>query len=92
MTRYSMEPKKRKYVKGYGFLLFARKYKKQLLYKGLDASKNVVHKASEYLANKIADGGTKLNDDNIEKQEPVKIIIIPPEKRKKILNKLIKLL
>ena len=31
---------------------------------------------------------TKSNDHNIEKQEPVKEIIIPPEKREKILNKL----
>ena len=29
MTRYSIEPKTRKYVKGYGFLSFARKYEKQ---------------------------------------------------------------
>ena len=28
MTQYSTEPKTRKYVKGYGFLSFARKYKK----------------------------------------------------------------
>ena len=26
--RYSIEPRTRKYVKGYGFLSFARKYKK----------------------------------------------------------------
>ena len=30
MMRYSMEPRKRKYVKGYRLLSFARKYKKQL--------------------------------------------------------------
>ena len=34
MTHYSIEPRRRKYVKGYGFLSFARnfssKYKKQL--------------------------------------------------------------
>ena len=29
--QYSIEPKTRKYVKGYGFLLFARKYKKQFV-------------------------------------------------------------
>ena len=29
MWRYSIEPKTRKYVKGYGFLSFARKYEKQ---------------------------------------------------------------
>ena len=28
MRRYSIEPRTRKYVKGYGFLSFARKYKK----------------------------------------------------------------
>ena len=39
MTRYSIEPKIREYVRGYGFLSFARKYKKQILDKGLDASK-----------------------------------------------------
>ena len=39
MSRYSIEPKTRKYVKEYGFLSFARKYKKQILDKGLNASK-----------------------------------------------------
>ena len=37
MPRYSTEPRPRKYVKEYGFLL--RKYKKQLLDTRLDASK-----------------------------------------------------
>ena len=68
----------------YGFSSFARKYQKQLLDKGLDASKKVVHKAGEYLGNKIADAVTKSNDDNIAKQESVEEIIIPPEKRKEI--------
>ena len=39
MTRYSIEPRTRKYVKGYGLLSFARKYKKQLLDTGLDTTK-----------------------------------------------------
>ena len=56
--------------------------------KGLDASKKVVHKAGEYLGNKIADAVNKSNDDNIEKQEPVEEIIIPPEKREEMLNNL----
>ena len=59
MTRYSIEQRTRKYVKGYSFLSLARKYKKQLLDKGLDASKKVVYKAGEYLGNKIADAVTK---------------------------------
>ena len=79
MMQYSIEPRTREYVKGYGFLLFARKYQKQLLDKGLDASKKVVHEAGEYLGNKITDALTKSNDDNIEEQAPVEEIIIPPD-------------
>ena len=46
MTHYSMEPRTKKYVKGYGYLLFTRrlynKYRKQLLD---TAPKNVIQKA-----------------------------------------------
>ena len=69
-----------------------RKYKKPLLDKGLDVSTKVVHKAGEFLGNKVADAVTKSNNDNIEKQEPVKEIIIPPEKTEEILSKLRKVL
>ena len=88
MTRYSIESRIRKYVIGYGFPSFARKYKKQLLDAGLDASKKVVHKAGEFIGNKISNAVTKSNYDDIEKQEPVEEIIIQPEKREEILNKL----
>ena len=58
MRRYSIEPRTRKYVKGYGVLSFAKKNKRQLLYTGLDAvkitSKKVFHKTGEFLGNKIA--------------------------------------
>ena len=41
--RYSIEPRERRYVKGYGFLSFARnfsdKYSKSLIDKGIDVSK-----------------------------------------------------
>ena len=70
MTRYSIEPRIIKYVKRYGFLSFARKYKKQLIDTGLDASKKVVYKVVGFSGNKIADAVTKSNDNNIEKQEP----------------------
>ena len=53
MTPSSIEPRTRKYVKGYGFLSFVGKYKKQLLNTGLDASKKVVHKPGEFLGNKL---------------------------------------
>ena len=39
MTRYSIKQRARKHVKGYGFLSIPRKYKKQLLNTGLNASK-----------------------------------------------------
>ena len=60
MRRYSTEPRPRKCVKGYGFLSFAREYKKQLLDTGLDfleiASKRLAHEPGGYLKIKIADG------------------------------------
>ena len=53
MRRYSIEPRTRTYIKGYGFLSFARKYKKQILDTGLDSlkptSEKVVHRASELI-------------------------------------------
>ena len=96
MRRYSIKKKKKKHVKGYRFLLSARKYKMQLLDTELDSlkttSKNVVHKAVDSLGNKIAHAVTKLNNDKILIQEPVAEIIIPTEKRDEILNKLRKVL
>ena len=83
MQRYSIELRTKKYVKEYEFLSFARKYKKQLLYIRLDslkaASKKEIHKAGEFLGNKVADTVTKSSYDKIVEQEPVVEIIIPPE-------------
>ena len=54
---YSIEPRTRKYVTGYGFLSFARnlsnKYGKQLLDIGINASKKVIHKAAEATSDEI---------------------------------------
>ena len=99
-----MEQYNAKYAKGYGFLSFARnlynKYKNQLLNTGLDAlktaSKKVVHETAattgEFIANKIADTVAKLNDNKIVKTDEnsrnVEEIIILPEKREEMLNKL----
>ena len=60
--------------------------------KGLDGSKKVVHKVGEFIGNKTADAIIKSGNDNIEKQEPLQKLIIPPEKREEILNKLRKVL
>ena len=74
MTKNSVEPRTRKYVKGYGFLTFARKktiknnYKKQLLDTEINASKKVIHKSvkatGEFLGNKITNVATKSNDNS----------------------------
>ena len=85
MCRYSIEPRRRKYIKRYGFLSFAR------LHAVKTASKKVVRKAGEFLGNKTTGTVTKSKDNNIEK-EPVEEIGIPPEKRYEILNKLRKVL
>ena len=73
-----------------------RKYRKQLLDSGLDslktASKKVVHKAGQFLENKIVDGVTKSYNHSTEKQETVEEINIPPEKGDEILSKLRKVL
>ena len=69
---------------------------KQLLDAGLDslktASKKVVHKACEFLRNKIAYTVTKSNDDKIvgtdEDPRNIEEITILPEKGDEILNKL----
>ena len=67
---------------------------------GLDSSKatskKVVHKADEFIGNKIADAITKSNDNKIVKPDEnprnVEEIIIQLEKRYEILNKLRKVL
>ena len=51
---------------------------KNKYWKHLVASKEVVHKTSKFIGNKVADvvtnAVTKSDDDNIEKQEPVEEI------------------
>ena len=83
--RYSTEPKFRKYVKGYGFLSFARtfgdKYSKKVMdtatKTGIDAaktaSKRVLQKTAEAIGdsigNKIADKITSVSKSK-EKEKP----------------------
>ena len=52
-----------------GFYHLQENIKKQLLDRGLDASKKVVHKAGEFLKTKIADAITKSSNYNIEKKK-----------------------
>ena len=102
--RYSTEPRFRKYVKGYGFLSFPRKfgdkYGKKLMdtatKPGIDAaktvSKRVAQKTAEATAdligNKIADKITSLGKSKEKPKEKPEQISIPPEKRQKIIEDL----
>ena len=83
--RYSTEPRFRKYVKGYGFLSFAKKFRNKYSKKlmdtatktGVDAakieSKRVVQKTAvatrDLIGNKIADKITSIGKPK-EKQKP----------------------
>ena len=56
--RYSIQPRERRYVKGYGFLCFARnfrdKYSKSLIDKGIDVSKKFAKTADKKILKKTA--------------------------------------
>ena len=88
MMRYSNEPRFRKYVKGYGFLSFARKFGDKYVKKlmdtatktGVDAakidSKRVVQKIAEatgdLIGNKIADKTTSIGKQKEKPKEKPK--------------------
>ena len=56
--RYSIEPRERRYVKGYGFMSFARnfsdKYSKSLMDKGMDISKTFAKTAGKKILKETA--------------------------------------
>ena len=98
--RYSTEPKYRKYVKGYGFLLFARRFvvnmvkhywicNKNRNSAVKTASKRVVQKTAEaagdLIENKIADKLSSVGKSK-EKTKKVEEIYISPEKRQQIID------
>ena len=102
--RYSTEPRFRKYVQGYGFLPFARKfgnkYGKKLMdtatKTGMDAAKTafkrVVQKTAEasgdLIGNKIADKITSLGKPKEKEKTEIEDIYIPPEIRQQIVDEL----
>ena len=57
--RYSIEPRASRYVKGYGFISFARdfsdKYSKSLMDKGIDVSNKFANTAGEKILKKTAE-------------------------------------
>ena len=100
--RYSTEPRFRKYLKGYGFLSFAKnvgnKYGKTLIdtatKTGIDAaktaSKRVVQKTAEatgdLIGNKIADKITLIGKPKEKVTKEIEEIYIPPGKRQQIID------
>ena len=102
--RYSTEPKYRKYVKGNGFLSFARKfgdkYGKQLkdaaTKTGIDAAKTafkrVVQKRADLIGNKIADKinsvGKTRSKEKEDESNKRQEIYIPPEKKRQTIDDL----
>ena len=96
---YSIEPRARKYVKGYGFCHLRQNIKTIIWYRTRSSEncfQKVVYKADKFLGNKIADAVNKINDDKIVKPDKnprnVEEMIITPEKSDEILNKLRKVL
>ena len=74
--RYSIEPTERRYVKGYGFMSFARnfsdKYSKSLMDKGIDVSKTFAKTDGKRILKKSAEAtgdliGNKITDKITEK-------------------------
>ena len=98
--RYSIEPRKRRYVKGYGFMSFARnfsdKYSKSLIDKGIDVSKNFAKTAGKRILKKSAEATVDLIGNKIADKitaKPIKNDVtneryISPEERQKIIDKL----
>ena len=98
--RYSIEPRERRFVKGYGFMFFARnfsdKYSKPLMDKGIDVSKKFAKTAGkkitgDLIGNKIADKITsaskKSQSDEVNNEIP-KERYISPKERQKIIDEL----
>ena len=81
--RYSIEPRERKYVKGYGFVSFARNFKKIL--------KETAKATEDLIGNKIADkitSASKKSQSDEVNNEILKERYISPKERQKIIDEL----
>ena len=99
--RYSIEPRERRYVRGYGFLSFARnfsdKYSKSLMDKGIDVSKTFAKTAGkkilketakatgDLIGNKVADK-IKTKPHNEDELNNERYVF--PKERQKIIDEL----
>ena len=98
--RYSIEPRKRRYVKRHGFMSFARnfndKYSKSLIDKGIDISKDFAKTAGKRILQKSAEATGDLIGNKIANEitaKPIKNDVtnkryISPEERQEIIDEL----
>ena len=88
--RYSIEPRERRFVKGYGFMSFARnfsdKYSKSLMDKGIDVSKKFAKTAGK----KILKEKAKANGDLIGYKIADKITIASKKSHDEVNNEILK--
>ena len=96
--RYSINPRKRIYVKGYGFVSFARnfsdKYSKSLINKQIDVSKTFAKSAGKRILKKSAEAtgdliGNKIADKITAKpikNELMKGIYLQKKDKKLLIN------
>ena len=100
--RYSIEPRERRFVKGYGFMSFARnfsdKYSKSVMDKGIDVSKTFAKAAGkkilketakatgDLIGNKIADKITSASKNSHDEVNNEKYV--SPKDRRKIIDEL----
>ena len=88
--RYSIEPRERRYVKGYGFLSFARnfsdKYSKSLMDKRIDVIKTFAKTASK----KILKETTKATGDLISNKIADKITSASKKSHDEVNNEILK--
>ena len=82
--RYSIEPRERRYVKGYGFMSFARnfsdKYNKSLMNKGIDLSKTFAKTAGKKILKETSKATGDLSGNKIAD----KIIAKPSKKSQSV--------
>ena len=100
--RYSIEPRERRYIKGYGFMPFARnfsdKYSKSLMDKGIDVSqtfakiagkkilKEKAKATGDLIGNKIADKITSASKKSHDENNRERYI--SPKEGQKIIDEL----
>ena len=89
--RYSIEPRFRKYVKGYGVLSFAKnfgnKYGKKLMDTATKTGTDAAKTASKRVVQKTAEA-TSTGKPKEKETKQTEEIYIPPEKRQQIINDL----